>query len=593
MWRLYFFFIKHKTVILDRLKHFLLIISLLCCLQNIFAQNSYSKNEWNEIDKNLNETIFITTNTNSYLTGETLLYKIFCIDKTTSMASKYSKVAYFDIVDSNKKIVCTQKLFLENGTGNGDFFIPTTLETGVYKIIGYTKWMLNKTSDTYFTANIYILNPYTVQPATNNTKDAISFSEPVTNNNISFEIKNKVFDIRVPVELKIKTLSDDYQKGNYMISVRKVDSYSADKKLLFNDYQITNANKPSKEIGNNSNLILPELRGEIISGRLKSDAGQIKNKKVALSLTGKNYDLKLAKTDEQGHFFFNLERAETNPNIIIQVLEEGKENYSIEVEKTNKIDYSNLTFPNLKFHSESNKYITERLISSQVENAYYNVKKDSVITSDKFVPFFGNNTKEFKFDDYTRFRTMEETITEIITGVFFKKENNKYSLEVYDFNKDLNSKQSPLVVVDGFILEDLNEFFTYNPKNLYKVNVINGIYFYGSKSFNGLVCFTTKNGDYESKLKGSFLLKPELLRPVSKKQYFQPDYSSTKNTRIPDYRHQLLWLPKADLSDKNTAIKFYTSDVSGRFEIILEGFSAKGAPVYIKDVIEVKNSTFN
>lgn len=589
MWRLHFFFIKYKTVILDRLKHFLLIISVLCCQQNIFAQNSYSKNEWNEIDKNLNETLFISTNTNSYLTGETLLYKIFCIDKTTNMPSKYSKIAYFEIVDNNKKIVLTQKLFLENGTGNGDFFIPTTLETGVYKIIGYTKWMLNKTSDTYFTADIYIINPYAVQPAVNITKDAESFSEPVTNSNISFEIKNKVFDTRVPVELKIKTLSDDYQKGNYMISVRKIDSYSADKKLLFKDYQITNANKSSKEIENNSNLVLPELRGEIISGRLKSDGGQIKNKKVALSITGKDYDLKLAKTDEQGRFFFNLERAETNPNITIQVLEDGKENYSIEVEKTNKTDYSNLTFPNLRFHSDSNKYITERLISSQVENAYYNVKKDSVITSDKFVPFFGNNTKEFKFDDYTRFRTMEETITEIITGVFFKKENNKYYLEVYDLNKDLNSTLPPLVVVDGLILEDLNEFFTYNPKNLYKVNVVNGIYFYGSKSFNGLVCFTTKNGDYETKLKGSFVLKPELLRPVSNKNYFQPDYSIAKNTRIPDYRHQLLWLPKADLSDTNAAIKFYTSDVSGKFEIILEGFSGKGTPVYIKDVIDVKN----
>lgn len=578
---------------MDRLKHFSLVILLLCCQQNIFAQNSSSNNEWNEIDKNLNETIFISTNTNSYLTGETLLYKIFCIDKTTNMPSKYSKVAYFDIVDNNKKIVSTQKLFLENGTGNGDFFIPTTLETGVYKVIGYTKWMLNKTSDAYFTSDIYIVNPYTVQPVVNNTKDAVSFSEPIVNNNISFEIKNKVFDNRVPVEFKIKTLSDDYQKGNYMISVRKVDSYSADKKLLFTDYQTTNANKTSKEIENNSNLVLPELRGEIISGRLKSDAGQIKNKKVALSLTGKNYDLKLAKTDDQGRFFFNLERAETNPNIIIQVLEDGKENYNIEVDKTSKTDYSNLTFPNLKFHPESNKNITERLISSQVENAYYNVKKDSVITSDKYVPFFGSNAKEFKFDDYTRFRTMEETITEILTGVLFKKENKKYSIEIYDLDKNAISTLPPLVVVDGLILEDLNDFFTYNPKNLYKANVVYGIYFYGSKSFNGLVSFTTKNGDYESKLKGSFLLKPELLRPVSKKEYFQPDYSITKNTRIPDYRHQLLWLPNADLSDANAAIKFYTSDVSGKFEIILEGFSGKGAPVYIKDLIEVKNSTSN
>jgi hypothetical protein len=48
-----------------------------------------------------------------------------------------------------------------------------------------------------------------------------------------------------------------------------------------------------------------------------------------------------------------------------------------------------------------------------------------------------------------------------------------------------------------------------------------------------------------------------------------------------------------DLSDVNSKIQFYTSDVSGKFEITLEGFSASGKPVFIKETIEVKEALSN
>jgi len=565
---------------------------LLSCKQIIFAQNNNSSIELNEIDTNLNETVYISTNSNSFLTGETLLYNISCLNKTTNLSTNYSKVAYFKLIDSNKKTIATQKIFLKNGTGNGDFFIPTTLETGTYKIIGYTNWILNKNIDNYFITDIYIVNPYKENIVTTTSQNEVSISEPITDSNISFHFNNKILANRQKIELSIKTSDDEFLKGNYTISVRKSDGFSIQNKVLFSDYKLANQNKiPNNSIS--SDFILPELRGEIIRGRIKSNLGEINNQKVALSIVGKNYDLKIAKTDEQGRFTFNLERANTNPNIVIQVLGDNKENYTIEIDEPKETDFSSLVFPALQLNSESNKNITERLISSQIENAYYNTKKDSIINNDKFVPFFGTSTIEYKFDDFTRFPTMEETVTEIITSVVFRKEKDNYSLLVYDHNQTFNSTLPPLVVVDGLILENLNDFFKYNPKNLYSVNVVKGLYYYEAKSFNGLLFFTTKKGDYETKLSGSHIIKPQLLRPVDTKRYFQPDYTQDKNTRIPDYRHQLLWLPNVDLSAINSNIQFYTSDVSGKFEVVLEGFSATGKPVYIKEIIDVKSTDSN
>lgn len=591
MRRLHLLFIKHKTIILDRLRCLFVITLLVSYQQIIFAQKNNATAELNTIDKNLNESVFISTNTNSFLTGETLYYKIFCADKTTNAPTKYTKVAYFELIDSNKKPVVTHKLFLENGSGNGDFFIPTTLKTGTYKIIGYTNWMLsNKGTGEFFNTDIYIVNPY--------KEKSVSVPEPdidpketvissTTNDNISFDLKNKIFNNREQVELKVNAVSDDFLRGNYMISVRKTDGFLSQNKTIFTDYQTANQSSYN-DIVNGSNFVLPELRGEILSGRITSSTEEVKNKKISLSVIGKNYDVKVAKTDEQGKFLFNLEKANPNSNIIVQVLEYDKESYTIEMDKQKEADLSNLKFSTLKFNPESDKNITDRLVSSQVENAYYNIKKDSLLAPANFAPFYGSLSKEYKLDDFTRFPTMEETITEVVSGVVFRKNNKNYSLHVYDYDENYESSSEPLVVVDGLILDDLNEFFTYSPKNIYKVNVVKGLYYYGSKSFNGVVAFTTKNGDYETKLKGSFIIRPELLRSQGKKEYFQPDYSDNKNMRIPDYRHQLLWLPTADLSVPN--IKFYTSDISGQFEVLLEGFSASGKPVSIREIIEVKES---
>ncbi|MDL2141347.1 hypothetical protein QQY79_02355 [Flavobacterium tructae] len=578
---------------MDRLKQITIITLAMCFQQILFAQKNNTVTELNAIDQNLNESIYISTNANSYITGESLFYKIFCINKSTNEISKYSKVAYLQLVDKNKTTVLTHKLFLENGTASSDFFIPTTLETGNYKIIGYTNWMLNKEVSEYCNIDIYILNPYKDKPVNTISQKEVTLAETITNRDISFNLKSKIYKNRDQAELQINTNSDEFTKGNYVLSVRKADGFIAQKKINFEELSAGNTYKSSLSEIKNPNFLLPELRGELISGKIRSSNADIKNKKVALSIVGKNYTLKLAKTDNEGNFIFNLEKPNSNSNVIVQILEDNKQDYTIEMDKPKNINFSNLNFPEFQFNSDFKQNISERLISTQIENAYYNLKKDSILASNDTIPFYNNLSKEFKLDAFTRFATMEETITEVVKGVYFSKDKNNYAIHVYDYDPNYESPLPTLIIVDGLIIEDLNELFHYNPKNIHKINVVKGIYNYGAKSFNGLVSFTTKNGDYETKLKGSFIIRPELLRPQSKKEYFKPDYTGTKNERIPDYRHQLLWIPKVDLSDVNSKIQFYTSDVSGKFEITLEGFSASGKPVFIKETIEVKEALSN
>ena len=608
MRRLHLIFIKHKTIILDRLKHALILLIVLLFSQNSIAQNNNTSIELIEIDTKINESIYITPITNAYLSGETLRYKLFCINKTNNTASIYSKIAYVELIDHDKKSIFTHKLFLENGTANGDYFIPINLETGNYKLIGYTNWMLNKSYPDYFNIDIYIVNPYQSDNQNaifetqdknieekNHTPQDLAASSINSNANIKIELDKKVYSKREQINIKIKTNSEDFLKGNYSLSVRKMDGLLLNNKLSFNEYQNSNIDRVSNNTINRLNFVLPELRGEIIVGKIvaKKTENSLENKNLALSIPGQNFEFKISKTDKNGNFLFILDKPSSNSNVIIQLIDSDKENYTIEIDKPKTPNYSKLTFNhNIAFNSNFNKNVKERAVSSQIENAYYNLTKDSVAPQKIATKFYEPIAKEYILDDYTRFATLKETTVEIVKEMYYTQTKNNYELRLNNnaLNNAVNSKieMPTLVLVDGLIIEDMNELFDYKMSNIHKISISNGGYYYGTKTFESLISFTTKNFDYASKLSGSFIIKPEILRPLSKKDYYQPDYTNkNKNSRIPDYRHQLLWLPELLLKEKENLITFYTADVTGIFEITLEGFTNEGKPVSLIENFQV------
>jgi hypothetical protein len=126
-------------------------------------------------------------------------------------------------------------------------------------------------------------------------------------------------------------------------------------------------------------------------------------------------------------------------------------------------------------------------------------------------------------------------------------------------------------------------------ENVYKISIITGGYFYGSNVYNGVISFITKNNDFVSKASGDYILRPEMIRPLKNKVYYKPDYTDTaKYARIPDYRYQIAWIPELILDKNENVISFYTSDVSGTFEIVLEGFTTEGIPISMRKIFEIR-----
>lgn len=559
----------------------------------------------------VDESIFIHANATTFVTGETLLYKVYCIKSSDKTASNISKVAYVELVDDSKKSVFKTKIFLDNAVGQGDFFIPTTLKTGNYKLIGYTNWMLNKSVSEFFQIGVNIINPYKTTEKTStesnlssnslnsaiNTNETISKENSQTNENVKFELNKKIFTNRELVNLKIETSNEAFKDGNYSLSVRKLDNIPSKNQISSKEFASVLSNPILIDLQNpEKKITLPELRGEIISGKIasKNNTDKIENINVGLSLPGKSFAFKVVSTDAQGNFIFNIADAYYTSDIKVQIIDDNANNYTVTVDNAPEIDYSKLSYDSNSNLSYSIKEtLLDRSVSSQIENAYYHKKVDNIVKSETLEPFYYPTAKEYVLDDYTRFKTLKETITEVATEIYHKQKEDKFYLHVNDPSVFPQLPESALVLVDGLYLENQTELFTYSMKNVYKIEVFVGRYYLGPKSFNGLISFTTFDKDFKSTQSGSFIAKPTVLRPQPKKLYNRIEYKDVAdNARIPDFRNQLFWNPEVKLDNENNNT-FYTSDTSGVFEIKLEGFAKNGSPVSLRETIEVKDTAAN
>lgn len=550
----------------------------------------------------LDETLYVHSNATSFVTGETLLYKVYCLKSSDKTPSNISKIAYVEIVDSNQKSVFKTKIALENGVGQGDYFIPTTLKTGSYKLIGFTNWMLNKPISELFQLNINIINPYKTDEKTNAEKvlansSKANVSENLKNENIALNLNKKTFTNRELVDLKIEASNKDFKDGNYSLSVRKLDNIPATDKIS----AVAFASNPSYPMAldlqkQDQKIVLPEVRGEIISGKIsaKNNVDPIANISVGLSIPGKSFAFKVVKTDMNGNFIFSIEKTFYTPNIILQIIDEKANAYNLVVDNGPEIDYSKLSFDkNTSLSYTFKESLLERSVSSQVENAYFHKKVDNIEKSPSTDALYYPLAKEYILDDYTRFKTLKETITEVVVEVYFKQKDNNLYLHVTDPSVFPQLPESALVLVDGQYVENANDLALYSMKNVYKIELIIGRYYLGPRSFNGLISFTTFNKDFKSTQTGSFIAKPTVLRPQPKKIYNKVKYESgSDNDRIPDFRNQLLWNPETHVGN-NSETSFYTSDLTGTFEIRLEGFTKNGIPVSISENIKVQNTAVN
>jgi hypothetical protein len=143
--------------------------------------------------QNLPEKIYLHIDRSSYLTGETMWFKIYLTDGSLHKPSGISKVAYIEFMDRSNQSVLQTKVEIKDGTGAGSLYLPATLNSGHYMIRAYTNWMKNFNAEFYFHKPVSIVNTFKTLDAETeirtDTYDAQFFPE---GGNLIANVKSKV-----------------------------------------------------------------------------------------------------------------------------------------------------------------------------------------------------------------------------------------------------------------------------------------------------------------------------------------------------------------------------------------------------------------
>lgn len=543
------------------------LIILIALIQNfVFCQ----KNEW----YNYKEKIELQTNTKTLITGEKLLYSLYCLDKDNK-PSQLSKVAYVKCIDSSGKEVFFNKHYLNKGTSSGYYFIPTELKTGNYKIISYTKWMLNTSQFNYSEKDLLIINPYSKNNFQNNI-----FNNQLINQDSILDIPliKKTYKKR---QLGATKSFDSELKGNFTISVRKTNEINLD-----TNQEHKNSNNTT--FGNEQKFILPETKGELISGRLISSDNNLPLEKIGIALTDKgNTDyLNITSTNEKGVFYFILSHPLSSENVFIEPINNSNK-YSILLDSKIEPKYFvDSLQQKIKLKEGYSKEIENRAIAAQIENAYYEIKKDSTL-SPKLISTINKNYLDiFPTDKYSRFSSIKEFITEVLNQVYYTEKNDEFKIHFRNTGVNLELDENPLTIVDGTLILNPNDILKVDFKKIKTISVNYQPYYLGNKLYSGLFIVNTIDSYFDDVSTNKNKLKLDYTIPFSIQIPYFPSYEDNSSlNKIPDYRVQLLWKNTTNLKEP---IPFYTSDIEGTYEISIQGFSNEGKYINEKDYFNVE-----
>ncbi|GAB2534487.1 TonB-dependent receptor plug domain-containing protein [Spirosoma aerophilum] len=108
------------------------------------------------------EKVYIHTDRDTYLTGETVWLKGYIVNGNTQEADTISGVVYADLVDNNtKRVRLHTQLRATAGYAPGQFVLADSVPAGSYQLRAYTNFMRNYPEAYYFSKTLTILSTET------------------------------------------------------------------------------------------------------------------------------------------------------------------------------------------------------------------------------------------------------------------------------------------------------------------------------------------------------------------------------------------------------------------------------------------------
>lgn len=356
-----------------------------------------------------------------------------------------------------------------------------------------------------------------------------------------------------------------------------ISNAASDKKLLDLVLLCTPGNI-QKSTSNDSLKYLPEMLGDIITGKLVyKDNKPASGIEVLQSFIGKTTWIESSFTDNNGNFRFLTNNQKNKGDLILKV-----QNNEIET----SILLDNEFFPDFPppdkdiFHLSKDEIdlVNRQFINIQIDDAFSsdNKNKTGNINVDT-IPFYGKDYLEFNFPDYAKLPNMKEFLTEVILGAVVVKENKQDVIIIIDNNTMKRIGPHPLIILDGIPLTESSVALNLNPGRVRCVRVIRNKYFYKDQVYDGVLDIITFTADASSFDIPKNTYRLNFLHAEEGTIFIEPKILPDDSGKIPLYKNLLLWNPALKTNKEGKAeLSFYTPDNTGIFKIRCFGFTQEG-----------------
>lgn len=326
---------------------------------------------------------------------------------------------------------------------------------------------------------------------------------------------------------------------------------------------------------------IPEYRGHIIRGIVKNDAGEPAPGIITyLASPGSTIRLFPARSNDTGEVSYEMQRFTGPARIVVQTNYKKDSLVKVEILSPFSDQFSDQKLPSIKIEESYADQLLQRSVAMQVQDIYYEERLEvqSHVSLDS-TTFYGKADETYYLDAFTRFPVMEEVMREYVVGVWVRKHKDGFHFMIPDRVHKQVFTATPLMLIDGVPFFDEDEIMNFDPLRIRRLDVMARMYYLGPVSFPGVVSYRTYKNDL-----GGFELNP---RAVSldydglqrQREFYSPRYENPKQrqSRLPDQRTLLYWDPQVITGpDGKKQLEFYTSDLSGQFNVVVEGMTQDG-----------------
>jgi hypothetical protein len=319
----------------------------------------------------------------------------------------------------------------------------------------------------------------------------------------------------------------------------------------------------------------------------------VANKTLVLSTPGKNATFQYYITDNSGLFRFEIPISENEQDLIIQPWENVKGNA---IEILSSFDEKHPVNVNGPISKDKNVpgYLGQWSTNYQVNRIYGIDYTESYVKQERQMPertrFYGKPDIELKLADYIKLPVMSEIFFELLPGIKLKSHNSVYEISMLDPNTKNWQKTSPVLFIDGVMINDATAIAGLDPEIVDRIDVITGKYVVGNLVFYGLINVITKSADFTCTTLPDQAVRIKYKSIDNEASFREPEFSDPDKgmNNIPDFRNTLYWNPSVSPGKNGKCtISFRASDLAGDYEINVQGLASDGKPFSVRKMFRV------